>query len=91
MRNMFTVRHATYKLRGRTTNYGLHSFSCFSAQQWNDLPGELRNCIFNDFKRCVQSLNTFDKLSLIFVLFCVYFFQFFRDLNLFLEDISYIV
>ena len=56
----------------RTTTYRLHSFSCFSAQQWNDLPGEL--IIFNDFKRCVQSLNTFDKLSLMFVLFCVYFF-----------------
>ena len=56
----------------RTKTYGLHSFSCFSAQQWNDLPGEL--IIFNDFKRCVQSLNTFDKLSLMFVLFCVYFF-----------------
>ena len=53
----------------RTKTYGLHYFSCFSAQQWNDLPGEL--IIFNDFKRCVQSLNTFDKLSLIFVLFCV--------------------
>ena len=56
----------------RTTTYRLHSFSCFSAQQWNDLPGEL--IIFNYFKRCVQSLNTFDKLSLMFVLFCVYFF-----------------
>ena len=51
----------------RTTTYRLHSFSCFSAQQWNDLPGEL--IIFNDFKRCVQSLNTFEKYFV-----CIFFF-----------------
>ena len=69
MRNMFTVRHTTYNLRGthmltlnkpRTTTYGLHYFSYFSAQQWNDLPDELRNSTFPDFKRRVQSLNTID-------------------------------
>ena len=69
MRNMFTVRHTTHNLRGthmltlskpRTTTYGLHSFSYFSAQQWNDLPDELRNCTFKDFKRRLQSRNTFD-------------------------------
>ena len=57
---MFTVRHTTYNLRGthmltlskpRTTTYGLHSFSYFSAQQWNALPDELRNITFPDFKR----------------------------------------
>ena len=64
-----TVRYTTYNLRGthmltlskpRTTTYGLHSFSYFSAQQWNDLPDELRNCTFKDFKRRLQSRNTFD-------------------------------
>ena len=62
----------------RTTTYELHSFGYFSAQQWNDLSNELRSSTFNDFKRRVQSLNMFDKFSLIFVLYCVYnfFFQF---------------
>ena len=70
MRNMFfTVHYTTYNLRGthmltlskpRTTTYGLHSFSYFSAQQWNDLPDELRNCTFKDFKRRLQSRNTFN-------------------------------
>ena len=69
MRNMFTVRHTTYNLRGthmltlsksRTTTYGPHSFSYFSAQQWNDLPDELRNSTYNDFKRRVRSLHMFD-------------------------------
>ena len=70
MSNMFfTVHHTTYNLRGthmltlskpRTTTYGLHSFPYFSAQQWNDLPDELRSSTFNDFKRREQSLNTFD-------------------------------
>ena len=70
---MFTVRHTSYNLnlRGthlltlrktRTTTYGLHSFSYFSAQQWNALPDELRKCTFKDFKRRVQSLNAFDFL-----------------------------
>ena len=62
-------RDTTYNLRcthmltlnkPRTTTYGLHYFSYFSAQQWNDLPDELRNSTFPDFKRRVQSLNTFD-------------------------------
>ena len=75
----------------RTTTYGLHSFSCFSAQQWNDLPCELRNCIFNDFKRFLQSLNTFDKLSLFLSYFVCIFFSVVRDLNFFLKDISYTV
>ena len=66
---MFTVRHTTYNLRGThmltlskptTTTYGLHSFSYFSAQQWNDLPDELWNFTFKDFKRRLQSRNTFD-------------------------------
>ena len=69
MRNMFTVRHTTYNLRGthmltlskpRTTTYGLDSLSYFSAQQWNNLPDEFRNSAVNDFKRRVQSLHTFD-------------------------------
>ena len=69
MRNVFTVRHTTYNLRGthmltlskpRTTTYGPHSFSYFSDQQWNDLRDELRNCTYNDFKRRVHSLHTFD-------------------------------
>ena len=69
MTNMFTVRYTTYNFRGthmltlskpRTTTYGLQSFSYFSAQQWNDLHDELRNCTFNDFKRRLQSLNVFD-------------------------------
>ena len=38
----------------KTTTYGLHSFSYFSAQRWNDTPDELMNCSFNDFKRRVQ-------------------------------------
>ena len=59
MRNMFTVRYTNYNLRRthmltlnkpRTTTYGLHYFSYFSAQQWNDLPDELRGSTFNDFK-----------------------------------------
>ena len=66
---MFTVGHTTYNLSGthmltlskrRKTTHGLHSFSYFSAQQWNALPDELRNCPFKDFKRRVQSLNAFD-------------------------------
>ena len=66
---MFTVRHTTYNLRGthmftlnkpRTTTYGLHSFSYFSTQQWNDLHDELRSSTFTHFERRVQSLNTFD-------------------------------
>ena len=40
----------------------------------------------------MQSLNTFDKFSLnYFCLILCVFFSVFRDLNLFLEDISYIV
>ena len=66
---MFTVGHTTNNLRRthmltlskpRMTTHGLHSFSYFSAQQWNALPDELRNCTFKDFKRRVQSLNAFD-------------------------------
>lgn len=66
---MFTVRHTTNNLRlsymltlnkPKTTTYGLHSFSYFPAQQWNDLPDELRNSTFPDFKRRLESLNTFD-------------------------------
>ena len=62
---MFTVRHTTYNLCGthmltiskpKTTTYGLHPFSYFSVQRWNDLPYELTNSTFNDFKRRV--LNT---------------------------------
>ena len=62
---MFTVRHTTYNLCGthmltiskpKTTTYVLHSFSYFSVQRWNDLPYELTNSTFNDFKRRV--LNT---------------------------------
>ena len=62
---MFTVRHTTYNLRGthmltpskpRTTTYGLSSLTYFSAQRWNDLPDELRNSTFNDFKRRVSIL-----------------------------------
>ena len=54
-----TVRQTTFNLRGthmltlskpRTTAYGLHSFSYFSAQQWNDLPDEIRNCTLKDLK-----------------------------------------
>ena len=61
-RNMFTVRHRTYSLRGthiltpskpRTTTSGLHSFSYLSAQQWNDVSDELTNSTFHDFKRHV--------------------------------------
>ena len=86
---MFTVRHTTYNLRGthmltlskpRTTTYGLHSFSYFSAQQWNALPDELRNITFPDFKRRFIRFTNFG-LAL-----CVSF----RDRNFFLEDISYI-
>ena len=97
MSNMFTVRHTTYNLRGthmltlskpRTTTFGLHSFSCFSAQQWNDLPDELKSCTFNDCKRRVQSLNTFDWFSLIFVLFCVYFFSQFFEILIYFSKIS---
>ena len=98
---MLTVCHTTYNLHGthmltlskpRTTTYGLHSLSYFSTQQLNDLPNELRSNTFNDFKRHLQSLN---KLSLISftnfcLILCVFVFNF-RHLNLFLEDISYIV
>ena len=68
-RNMFTVRHRTYNLRGthvltlskpRTTTSGLDSFSYLSAQQWNDLSDELTNSTSHDFKRRVQGLNTSD-------------------------------
>ena len=68
-RNMFTVRHRTYNLRGthiltlskpRTTTSGVNSFSYLSAQQWNDLPDELRNSTIHDFKRRVQGLNRSD-------------------------------
>ena len=68
-RNMFTVRHRTYNLRGthvltlskpRTTTSGLDSSSYLSAQQWNDLSDELTNSTSHDFKRRVQGLNTSD-------------------------------
>ena len=54
------ITHTLSQSNPRKTTYGPHSFSYFSAQQWNDLPDELRKCTFNDFKRRVQSLNTFD-------------------------------
>ena len=60
---MFTVCHTTYNLCGthmltiskpRTTTYGLHYFSYFSVERWNDLPYELTTSTFNDFEsQCV--------------------------------------
>ena len=66
-RNMFTVHHTTYNLRSTQESLEQQqpmdytdSFSYFSTQQWDDLPDELRNNAFNDFKQPVQSLYTFD-------------------------------
>ena len=60
-----------------TATYGLHSFSYFSSQQWNDLSDvcnvSIRLISFHSF------LSYFESV----------FFLGFRYLNLFLEDISY--
>ena len=66
MKNMFTLQSSSYDLRGnyilslskpRTTSYGLNSFSCFSAKQWNALPDYLRTSDFREFKRNIQSVT----------------------------------
>ena len=99
MRNMFAILHTTYNCsshvlplsKTRTTINGLHSFSYFSAKQWNAFPEELRKSIFPDFKQRVQSLNMFDySFSNFSLVLCIYLFNIYlvstcyRDLNFFL-------
>lgn len=96
---MFAILHTTYNRsshllslsKTRTTIDGLHSFSYFSAKQWNAFPEELRKSIFPDFKQCVQSLNMFDySFSNFSLVLCIYLFNIYlvstcyRDLNFFL-------
>ena len=85
MRNMFTsCYHTTYNLHSthmltlskpRKTTYGLHPFSYFSAQQWIDLPDELRTVLLMILSNvckvwiCLISFHYF-------VLFCVCIFFF---------------
>ena len=99
MRNMFAIRHTTYNRsshvlslsKTRTTINVLHSFSYFSAKQWNALPEQLRKSVFPDFKRRVQSPNMFDySFSNFSLVLCIYLFNIYlvstcyRDLNFFL-------
>lgn len=84
MRNMFAILHTTYNRsshllslsKTRTTIDGLHSFSYFSAKQWNAFPEELTKSIFPDFKQRVQSLNMFDySFSNFSLVLCIYLFN----------------
>ena len=66
MRNMLTLRNASYNLRGnyiltlpvpKTTTYGLHSFSYHAAKLWNLLPDFVRTSNFNDFRNSLARLK----------------------------------